>query len=754
MSNLSDLLPAGASGKKATFTASGAIAAGDNLAINADGTVSKVAEVSQSAGSSTNFYSGDCDNFSATYDSVNKKVVIAYRDVNNSEYGTAVVGTVSGTSITFGTPVVFESSTTEYTAATFDPDTKQVVIAFRRAFGARGEIIPGSVSGTSITFGTRENFNSGSTDEIALCYDSANKRVVIAYRDVGASNYGSSVVCTVSAGAITVGSETVFRSAIVLGIDITYDSIAEKVVIVYRDTSTNYGNAIVGSVASTGNAITFSGSATVFNSNQTDECSAAFDSTTGQVLVAFRDGGVSFYARMAALTVSGNTSTLSIPATTIQSARSDYYGLEYDPINQVAVVCLEDISDIPTAIPVTVSDTFTAGASTALTTNATSSRSQAIVSTYDSLNGVIIAAYNRGSNVYGDATVFQPPSSTALPDKFIGIADEAISNAGTGEVVLTGGISGNARDIVVGKPYYLTKAGELTVATQYITVGEGIGASTVGGYNLEDASFSGKTIALLEEGLQEAIFMSPDGTKFYTLGRSSDTVYQYTLSTAYDISTATYDSVSFSVNSQDGNPKALTFKPDGTKMYMGGYTNDRVYEYVLSTAWNVSTASYSGNSVSVISQISLISGIAFNSDGTRLFITDEQGKRCAQFNVSTAYSISTASYSSNTLNFSSSPTDITPQDLGVSSDNKKLFFLSEDDRKVVQYNLTTANDLSTAEYSGISFSLQPAFSSGGDAMGLTFSNSGKSMYVLDRNNESTYQYNTEANVTNSILLNG
>ena len=47
------------------------------------------------------------------------KVVVVYRDHNNSFYGTAVVGEVSGTSISFGTPVVFESAATPYTSATF-----------------------------------------------------------------------------------------------------------------------------------------------------------------------------------------------------------------------------------------------------------------------------------------------------------------------------------------------------------------------------------------------------------------------------------------------------------------------------------------------------------------------------------------------------------------------------------------------------------------------------------------------------------
>jgi hypothetical protein len=47
---------------------------------------------------------------SIAYDANAQKVVIAYRDGGNSNYGTAIVGTVSGTSISFGTPVVFESA--------------------------------------------------------------------------------------------------------------------------------------------------------------------------------------------------------------------------------------------------------------------------------------------------------------------------------------------------------------------------------------------------------------------------------------------------------------------------------------------------------------------------------------------------------------------------------------------------------------------------------------------------------------------
>ena len=64
----------------------------------------------------------------------------------------------------------------------------------------------------------------------------------------------------------------------------------------------------------------------------------------------------------------------------------------------------------------------------------------------------------------------------------------------------------------------------------------------------------------------------------YVIG-NGDTVYQYTLSTAWDLSTASYDSVSFSVNSQDATTTALFFKPDGSKMYVLGDSNNSVYQF-------------------------------------------------------------------------------------------------------------------------------------------------------------------------------
>jgi DNA-binding beta-propeller fold protein YncE len=85
-------------------------------------------------------------------------------------------------------------------------------------------------------------------------------------------------------------------------------------------------------------------------------------------------------------------------------------------------------------------------------------------------------------------------------------------------------------------------------------------------------------VATQETALQSLRF-NPDGTKMFVLGDANNSVFQYTLSTGFDISTASYDSVSFSVATQETSPRALAFKSDGSKMYVAGNGTSNIYQY-------------------------------------------------------------------------------------------------------------------------------------------------------------------------------
>ena len=154
-SQLTNLPP---SGGTLEITASGTLADGSKVIINTDGTVSVVAEAETTGpgvGTPEVFESASIGHLGVAYDSSNSKVVLAYRDSGNSQYGTAIVGTVSGTSISFGTPVVFETADTRHNSVVYDPSNQKVVIAYSDIGNSgRGTAIVGTVSGTSISFGS------------------------------------------------------------------------------------------------------------------------------------------------------------------------------------------------------------------------------------------------------------------------------------------------------------------------------------------------------------------------------------------------------------------------------------------------------------------------------------------------------------------------------------------------------------------------------------------------------------------------
>ena len=128
-----------------------------------------------------------------------------------------------------------------------------------------------------------------------------------------------------------------------------------------------------------------------------------------------------------------------------------------------------------------------------------------------------------------------------------------------------------------------------------------------------------------EEDVPTGLAFNNDGTKMFVMGKRGDDVNEYTLSTAFDVSTASYagDDERFDVSDEEINPGGLAFNNDGTKMFVVGQTGDDINEYTLSTAFDVSTASYAGDSerFDFSSQENKPGELVFNNDGTKMFLT-------------------------------------------------------------------------------------------------------------------------------------
>ena len=449
------------------FVASGTIANGATVIIKTDGTVGIVTQTTDttaSAGTPAVFESAGTTHIAAAYDSTNGKVVIAYRDDGNNEYGTAVVGTVSGTSISFGTAVVYESTTTSYTSATYDSSNGKVVISYRdHGNSQRGTAIVGTVSGTSISFGTAVVIDSTpGVSHISATYDSTNNKVVIAYRDEDNSNYGKAVVGTVSGTSISFGSATTFESGQSGYISAIYDSANVKVVIAYRECdNSNKGKAVVGTVS--GTSISF-GSEVVFESEITSHISATYDSTNGKVVIAYRDESTDYGTAIVG-TVSGTSISFGT-AVTFESANSYYISATFDSTNGKVVIAYNDAgnSNYGTAIVGTVSGTsISFGTAVVFESGVTNYSSCA----YDSTNEKVVIAYTDGGNSnYGTAVVFTAATQTTnlTTENYIGIAAEAISNTATGKINILGGVNTGQTGLTTAQTYYVQTNGTLATS--------------------------------------------------------------------------------------------------------------------------------------------------------------------------------------------------------------------------------------------------------------------------------------------------
>ena len=465
-----------------TATADGSIAAGKPVIVTAAGKVKAITGSDAGAGTPVVFESAATVYTAVAYDVNTGKIVIAYTDNGNANTPTAVVGTVNASdkSITFGTAVVIESGVnSNHLAATYDSDSQKVIIAYVDAnASSKGRAIVGTVSGTSISFGTAVQFESGVTANTKMAYDTNAQRVVIAYRDTGDGGAGTAVVGTVSGTSISFGTPVQFEPPSTRELDIAYDANAQKVLIAYRDNdNSNYGTGIVGTVS--GTSISF-GTAVVFESATTQYISAGYDSDAQKVVISYRDGGNSDYGTSIVATVSGTSVSFGTPAV-FESAQigAGETATVYDTNAQKTLVAYQDNgnSGYGTAVFGTVSGTsisfdtpivFETGAATY------------IRAAYDSsANKVVISYRDEGNSNYGTAVVFGAASTDLTTENYIGITDQAYTDGQDATVAVVGCIDRNQTSLTAGQQYFIQNDGTLstTAGSPSVLAGTAISAT-------------------------------------------------------------------------------------------------------------------------------------------------------------------------------------------------------------------------------------------------------------------------------------
>jgi hypothetical protein len=393
------------------------------------------------------FNSADTDDISAAALS-STKFVVAYYDAGNSDYGTAVIGDVSGNTITYGSEYVFNSAASSDISVAPLSETKFAVGYRDIGNSDYGTAVIGDVSDSNIiTYGSEYVFNSAFSWRISVAALSSTK-FVVAYQDNGNSDYGTAVIGAVSGNTITYGSEYVFNSADTDEISAA-DLSSTKFVVAYLDNGNSYyGTAVIGDVS--GNTITY-GSEYVFNSAPSYFNSAAALSST-RFVVAYQDNGNSDYGTA----VIGDVSDSNIIT----------YGSEY-VFNSAATGSISAAARSDTQFVVAYYDAGNSAYGTVVIGDVSINYGSEYVfnsawSVYNSVAALsstkfVVAYGDNGNSDYGTAVI-----GNVYSEDVVGIARQS-RTAGQTVPVIIGGVSDLHSNLSVGAVYYVDASGALTM---------------------------------------------------------------------------------------------------------------------------------------------------------------------------------------------------------------------------------------------------------------------------------------------------
>jgi len=496
MSNLTDLLPAGAGGKQVDFVASGTIGNGVTVGLNSDGTVTAVAEtaISDSTGAGNQFTgTADADIAAAWHPTANK-IVITYYDTSAGE-GKAVVGTVSGTSISFGSAVSIVPSGRYPVAIVYDPVNDLFVVAY---IGGSQGITSVSISGTTVTWdGTYNNYDplgAPKAYNVSLTWDSTNSVVVISYCNV----YSRLNIRTVDmSGPYTFGTSTqpygTSTAADNLVFTVYVSSVDRHLCFFDNNSLSDLRYTILQITGSSGSNVSYTTPATLSGFyTQQRSFAAAYDDVNDWVMLNTRQNST-LYGLAQALRISTSAITATSTATVYASYQANFQGGLYNPDAGKFFLSYQDdrssgttpremlglsVNAITASAGLTFTTPFNIGNSSAQERNGCVSN-DAIV--YDPVDKRIIGSFQdyTSSPHEGRSYVITQAYNQTNNTDFIGITDAAISDTASGSVTIKGGISTKVTGLTPNATYYVQADGTLSTTASDVLAGKALSSTSI-----------------------------------------------------------------------------------------------------------------------------------------------------------------------------------------------------------------------------------------------------------------------------------
>ena len=249
------------------------------------------------------------------------------------------------------------------------------------------------------------------------------------------------------------------------------------------------------------------------------------------------------------------------------------------------------------------------------------------------------------------------------------------------------------------------------------------------------------------ETISTTVKFNPDGKTMFVIGVSSDTLRQYSLGTAFDLSSSPTLEQSKIITLVQSAPQDIEFNSDGTILYIIGTVGDDIDQWTLSSPYDIGSVSETESSKN-INIGGDPRGLKFSNDGKKLFIVHQiTGAigRVDEYTLTTPYDLDTITQT-NELTLSYSGIGGRRQGINFSSDGYKLFITnsatdSSDPEKsknlIREYSLQSPFNISNPTNNG---DFQPSYAEKFRLTGLTFNNDGSKMFHTDFSNHKVYEY--------------
>ena len=472
----------GGGGGSFDMTATGAITAGDVVALNSDGTVSTVANVAGDpatlldSGTVLTLVQENRESASAA-DDVRQRVVRVYADENNNGYATAICGQIDGTgNITWGLPLVFLSQNLDCAiAVTYnETDTYYYAVCKRPSDGDPLISVIANTGGTTLALASSAanpgGYGDADNDSFSAVYYPPEGQAILVWYS---SEFGAAIAASYKFGGVQAHTSFASNNWTEYS-DITYDSVNQSVVHIEQSAQNTQPRARV--ITATSSSISIGSNQGFGTGGVRPRCT--FDPDSGKVVyttVRASQGGVVYYALG---TVSGTTTSWATGSSTAVNAADGVgmHDLTYDTgANQVVFSYKADGN--PQRVELALGTV--SGSTLTFSSNFVeiySGYSQYTRIQYLPTSGISVwtGSTNSRNLAYATATVV----ASTNPDWF-GVADASISSGSAGKITHIGGINESVSGLTAGTTYYADKVGGLSTTDSGFKVGKAIAADKI-----------------------------------------------------------------------------------------------------------------------------------------------------------------------------------------------------------------------------------------------------------------------------------